>query len=416
MRCNIVTPLRSFPALIMIVTLQIAYATDAFCQFNDPRDLSGNVLWLDGADVDGDFVDGGAFANNVTWVDKSTAQNADATQMNMAGRPTVVSSPFNNLTAVEFDGDDFMDVSNAAFGMLRNVAGATMIGVLATDQESSNRALRALMVSSGSNSAGTRAGINLYDSFQTSNAGSGDFGLAGRRLDVDGFQRIEGGNVVVGELAVMTGLFDYQAGDLTLFVNGQQESSFTSFQTPGLTSDTDSLNIRVGADAAINQPRGFFDGQVLELIVYNRVLSTSELDLINTYISEKWIGGSVLLGDFDTDGDVDGDDVDFYIGNIGADATGALAQLDLDEDETVTLDDHNTHVMTLVQTSNGVTGSFLGDVNLDGTVDVLIDAFALVAGLGQPATSRAQGDLNADGTVDVLGDAFILVADLGQAN
>ena len=142
MRCNIVTPLRSFPALMMVVTLQIAYATDAFCQFNNPRDLSGNVLWLDGADVDGDFVDGGAFANNVTWVDKSTAQNADATQVNMAGRPTVVSSPFNNLTAVEFDGDDFMDVSNAAFGMLRNVAGATMIGVLATDQASSNRALR----------------------------------------------------------------------------------------------------------------------------------------------------------------------------------------------------------------------------------------------------------------------------------
>lgn len=125
---------------------------------------------------------------------------------------------------------------------------------------------------------------------------------------------------------------------------------------------------------------------------------------------------NTVLGDFDGDGDVDGDDVDFYIGQLGQAATGALAQLDLDDDGFVTLDDHNMHVMNLVQTTNGATGAFLGDVNLDGTVDVLSDAFALVAGLGQLATSRAQGDLNADGTVNVLGDAFLLVADLGQSN
>lgn len=123
-----------------------------------------------------------------------------------------------------------------------------------------------------------------------------------------------------------------------------------------------------------------------------------------------------LPGDFDADGDVDGDDVDFYIGNIGAAATGELAQLDLDEDGTVTLDDHNTHLTTLVQTSNGVTGALLGDVNLDGSVDVLTDAFALVGNLSQSATSRSQGDLNADGTVNVLGDGFILVGGLGQSN
>lgn len=123
-----------------------------------------------------------------------------------------------------------------------------------------------------------------------------------------------------------------------------------------------------------------------------------------------------VLGDFDNDGDVDGDDVDFYIGNIGSAAAGQLAQLDLDADGTVSLADHNTHVTTLVQTANGVTGALLGDVNLDGAVDVLTDAFALVGNLNQSATRRAQGDLNADGTVNVLGDGFILVGGLGQSN
>ncbi|MDA8563985.1 hypothetical protein N9L06_05985, partial [Mariniblastus sp.] len=123
-----------------------------------------------------------------------------------------------------------------------------------------------------------------------------------------------------------------------------------------------------------------------------------------------------ITGDFDVDGDVDGDDVDFFIGNLDQPATGNFTQLDLDGDGDVTIADHNFHVTTLVVTSNGVTGALLGDVNLDGVVDVLSDAFALVANLGQSATSRSQGDLNADGATTVLGDAFILISDLGQSN
>lgn len=120
--------------------------------------------------------------------------------------------------------------------------------------------------------------------------------------------------------------------------------------------------------------------------------------------------------DFDNDGDVDLDDLDQYIGNIDAEATGNLAALDLDGDGTVGANDFAQHYSNCVETSNGQTGTFAGDLNLDGTVDVLGDAFALVANLGSPATSWSQGDINGDGTVDVLGDAFALVANLGNSN
>ena len=123
-----------------------------------------------------------------------------------------------------------------------------------------------------------------------------------------------------------------------------------------------------------------------------------------------------VAGDFDEDGDVDTDDIDFYSGNLGTAATGALAQLDLNSDGTVTLADHDLHVTTLVQTSNGQTGALIGDVDLDGAVDVLNDAFTLVAGLGGSISGYANGDLNADQLIDVLGDAFRLISNLGLTN
>ena len=123
-----------------------------------------------------------------------------------------------------------------------------------------------------------------------------------------------------------------------------------------------------------------------------------------------------IEGDFDRDGDVDSDDIDFFSGNLNQGAIGTLAQLDLNNDGQVTDTDHSLHVETLVQTSNGQVGTFFGDINLDGSVNVLGDAFALVGNLGNNDALWSDGDLNASRTVDVLGDAFRLVGNLGESN
>ena len=126
---------------------------------------------------------------------------------------------------------------------------------------------------------------------------------------------------------------------------------------------------------------------------------------------------TTLAGDFNMDGSVDDEDIDFYSGNLDRAAVGSLLQLDLNNDAGVTLADHDIHVTTLVETSNGVFGTFLGDINLDGNVDVLGDAFILVSNLSSLASvGWGDGDLNADGQIDVLGDAFRLIGNLGQSN
>ena len=128
------------------------------------------------------------------------------------------------------------------------------------------------------------------------------------------------------------------------------------------------------------------------------------------------VADDFVLGDTNQDGDVDCDDLDGYVGNLGATVTAELAPLDVNTDGTITLDDANTLITTLVQTSNGITGTFPGDLNCDGEVDVLEDAFALIGSLDNVVTSYSQGDINFDGTADVLGDAFVLIANLGSTN
>ena len=125
---------------------------------------------------------------------------------------------------------------------------------------------------------------------------------------------------------------------------------------------------------------------------------------------------SDLVGDFDNDGNVNGNDIDFYAGNLGSPATEELSQLDLDGDGQITFCDVGIHVSTFVQTSNGQTGTFLGDLNLDGMVDVLGDGSILIGSLGTSVSSYGQGDINLDGIVNVLGDALILVVNLNSSN
>ncbi len=158
-----------------------------------------------------------------------------------------------------------------------------------------------------------------------------------------------------------------------------------------------------------------FDGQTGDSLNSDFEDYFQLLTLDNGFSSLSLVSAPTL-GDFDGDGDVDIDDLDRYNGNIGSVATAALEPLDLNNDGAVGADDFALHYGALVETSNGQVGTFAGDIDLDGKVDVLGDAFLLIRNLGTSATSWGQGDLNGNGTVDVLGDAFLLIGNLGNDN
>ena len=114
----------------------------------------------------------------------------------------------------------------------------------------------------------------------------------------------------------------------------------------------------------------------------------------------------ILPGDYDQSGEIDPADVDLLFAAYGAAA--ADSQYDLDNSGTVDFEDAE-----ILITRYG--HSTPGDLDLNGRVDVLGDAFALIANLGATSgVGYADGDINGDGQVTVLGDAFLLIANLSQ--
>ncbi|MEO0587064.1 MAG: hypothetical protein AAF078_05440 [Planctomycetota bacterium] len=106
-----------------------------------------------------------------------------------------------------------------------------------------------------------------------------------------------------------------------------------------------------------------------------------------------------VVGDFDSDGDVDVDDVDLLFANLGDPAfdltnDGNADQADVDE---------------LIGT---ILGTFAGDANLDGEVGTG-DLAILAGNFAQAVTSWGQGDFNGDGLVGT-GDLAILAGGFGQ--
>ena len=150
--------------------------------------------------------------------------------------------------------------------------------------------------------------------------------------------------------------------------------------------------------------------------------SDSDLTTSGLYVREivrDWhicVGENVAIpGDHNGDGVVTCADIDAYVGMMGMSAAGNEAY-DLVDDGTIDLTDVAYLIENLVETSNGRTGTAVGDVNCDGRVDVLQDAFALIANLGATVDRYRDGDLNLDGTVSVLGDAFLMISNLGFSN
>jgi hypothetical protein len=118
-------------------------------------------------------------------------------------------------------------------------------------------------------------------------------------------------------------------------------------------------------------------------------------------------GVSTDPGDFDMDGDIDADDIDLLMANLGGDP----AVYDLTNDGVVDQDDVDEWVFNIVPIGENI-GTVYGDFNLDGEVNAG-DLALLATNYGTVGDwGWATGDGNGDGNVDA-GDLAMLATNYG---
>ncbi|MHC4561524.1 MAG: dockerin type I domain-containing protein [Planctomycetota bacterium] len=114
-----------------------------------------------------------------------------------------------------------------------------------------------------------------------------------------------------------------------------------------------------------------------------------------------WVSGPDVSigmpGDFDGDLDVDADDIDILADAIEAGSTDLT--YDVNGDTIVDEQDLIDHIATLVERTDGGTGTYRGDFNLDGFVNGT-DLAIFKASFGLSGMGFAQGNANADDFVN----------------
>jgi hypothetical protein len=218
-----------------------------------PLKIPNLLLWLDASRITG-LADGAVLPQ---WDDASGLNN-HAAQATGSKQPLYNTGQVNGLPAVTFDGtDDYLALSTLS--LFKNIGVATVYAVTQTGAIAGDKRLfAASTVSSANNrvlvSRGRGSVTNVV-------------GALGRRLDGDGnFEANSAINTVVTDAwGIQTAVFDWANSDLFVYLNGALVASSTSFSTDGVTSNTDSAAIVIGANAAATTQ--FWPGKVAELIV-----------------------------------------------------------------------------------------------------------------------------------------------------
>jgi hypothetical protein len=219
-----------------------------------PSDISGLQLWLDANDTDTITLNGSTVSQ---WDDKS-GNVYHVSQGTASNQPTYTASALNSKSVVRFDGND--ELTNGS---------ATPVG------GSTNRTVFIVFNSTGGSAISY--GVTLGDSTSTGQS----FGVS-KEIAV----RVNGGNrvwttAIDATHAIVTIILDgTSTTDLSAWKNG---SSLTTSST-----GTQTINTAAGIIIGNGTAGGSLVGDVAEIIVYNSVLSTSDRESVESYLSTKW--------------------------------------------------------------------------------------------------------------------------------
>jgi len=251
-------------------------------------DIEGSRLWLDASDVDADgqddnLSDGAAVA---TWADKSGFAN-HATQATADLRPVVKTGVLSGKPVVRFDGADdrLLSGTTSTYRFLHDGSGATFFIVWRLNATTEGDLQWAIDTGGGSSSI---AGV----SYGTENRGTdtdrlwfhcGNAGLSGNVLTTE-FAQYDG---VHPDQTWMMGTYTFQNGlpgdDVWYGTNG---AMVVSQEPQGPAFDGPSARVLgIGATSGSAFP---LNGDIAEIVFYDKVLNSNELNHVGAYLEVKY--------------------------------------------------------------------------------------------------------------------------------
>lgn len=210
--------------------------------------------------------------NDPTTIPSSTGRGVT---WNSSGNRLSVAS--NSTTAPNLDEYIFESntlTSRGKLNMLRNVSATSIFAVVKYNIVAI--AQTAVIVTTGASAVLGRAAVGVTS--------GGTFRNYGRRLDADAFGSVSATSTTSAAYVIQSGILDYANSNINIYLNGLLNNTNLSFQTDGLTSNTDSYGIRLGS----LQSSEFMNGDIAEILVFDRALTAIEISNVHEYLSRKW--------------------------------------------------------------------------------------------------------------------------------
>jgi hypothetical protein len=239
-----------------ITTDGLVMCLDASNNKSYPTDLpvkGGLLLWLDAADDSTFSYSSGNIVSQ--WRDKSGLNNhsSQATVGNQPSRSTFQ----NSRKTITFDGtNDFLD-GTSALTLANGYTAFTIVKSSATGE-------RDIITSTP---AAQSTDIYLYQQ-----ASSGKFG---------NWSNVYTSNPISLNVWYLFSTNVSSVGSETLYLNGSSQASNSR-------SLTNTRGYRVGAYYTGSSSGEYWSGEIAEILIFNRALSSTEMKQVHTYLGQKW--------------------------------------------------------------------------------------------------------------------------------
>jgi hypothetical protein len=251
-----------------------------------PTDLPGCVGWWDSADLSsmksnsngtGDITSASVTAGTAAvgyWRDKSSV-GAHLTQATESKKPKVLLNAVNGNAALTFNRTNFQTLISSNYTATNGLYGMTRFAVMQSTATTDSP--MAVKVSTST--------YNVSNTFGWQN-GSTRFYYNGSNSDL--LYISAGGSGSSLTLNIYSDVYTGGAAPSAVaYYGGNSTNSVTSGTLPAVTggAGVTDTNLYVGSNTDVNF---YWLGPIAEVIIFNRALSSVEVDMVHKYLAQKW--------------------------------------------------------------------------------------------------------------------------------